>query len=50
PERGVYDRPAIEAIVDEALTCHVGFTDAEGRPVVIPTIHARSGDTLYFHG
>jgi hypothetical protein len=22
----------------------------EGSPVVIPTIHARVGDTLYFHG
>lgn len=50
PERGVYDRGAIDAIIDEALMCHVGFNDDEGRPVVIPTIHARAGDVLYFHG
>jgi len=49
PERGNYDRATIDAILDEALICHVGFV-VEGRPVVIPTIHARVGDHLYFHG
>src|SRR5438445_2046321 len=49
PERGHYDRATIHAILDEALICHVGFV-VEGRPVVIPTIHARVGDHLYFHG
>lgn len=49
PERGVYDRDAIYRILDEALICHVGFVH-EGHPFVIPTIHARSGDTLYVHG
>lgn len=49
PERGVYERAAIDAILDEALHCHLGFV-AEGRPVVIPTIHARDADTLYLHG
>lgn len=49
PERAVYDRTTIEAIVDEALICHVGFF-ANGSPVVIPTIHARVDDILYFHG
>ena len=48
-KRGVYDRETIEAIVDEALICHVGFV-VDGRPVVIPTIHTRVGDQLYFHG
>ncbi|CAN5288009.1 MAG: pyridoxamine 5'-phosphate oxidase family protein [Acidimicrobiia bacterium] len=48
-ERGVYDRAAIDAVLDEALICHVGFV-VEGGPVVIPTIHARSGDLLYLHG
>jgi len=47
--RGVYDREAIYAILDEALICHVGFV-VDGQPVVIPTIHVRVGDTLYFHG
>jgi uncharacterized protein len=49
PERGVYDRAEIHAILDEALYCHVGFA-SEGRPFVIPTIHARAGDVLYLHG
>jgi nitroimidazol reductase NimA-like FMN-containing flavoprotein (pyridoxamine 5'-phosphate oxidase superfamily) len=49
PERANYDRETIQAILDEALICHVGFV-VEGRPVVIPTIHARIGDHLYFHG
>ncbi len=49
PERGVYDRDVIDAILDEALICHLG-TVVDGRPRVIPTIHARVGDTLYVHG
>jgi uncharacterized protein len=49
PERGRYDRATIDAILDEALVCHAGFQD-EGRPFVIPMIHARAGDTLYLHG
>jgi uncharacterized protein len=49
PARGQYDPAAIAAIIDEALICHVGFV-VNGAPVVIPTIHTRVGDTLYFHG
>jgi uncharacterized protein len=49
PERGVYDREPIDAILDEALICHVGFV-VDGQPFVIPTIHARAGDVLYLHG
>jgi nitroimidazol reductase NimA-like FMN-containing flavoprotein (pyridoxamine 5'-phosphate oxidase superfamily) len=49
PERGVYDRRSIDAILDEALICHVGFVH-DAHPVVIPTIHARIDDTLYLHG
>ncbi len=47
--RGVYDRDMVYAILDEALICHAGFV-VDGAPVVIPTIHWRQGDTLYFHG
>ncbi|MET0801607.1 MAG: pyridoxamine 5'-phosphate oxidase family protein [Actinomycetota bacterium] len=50
PERGVYDRATVAAILDEALICHMGYVDTEGRPRVIPTIHARIGDVLYLHG
>ena len=49
PKRAVYDRAAIDAILDEGLICHVGFIDG-GQPFVIPTIHVRIGDTLYLHG
>src|SRR5437867_10847993 len=48
PDRGRYDRPTLDAILDEALICHVGFV-VDGRPVVIPTIHTRVDDHLYFH-
>jgi uncharacterized protein len=49
PERGVYEREAIDAILDEALICHVGFV-VEGQPYVIPMVLARDGDVLYLHG
>ena len=47
--RAVYDREAIYKILDEGLVCHVGFA-AEGQPFVIPTMFARVGDAIYFHG
>jgi nitroimidazol reductase NimA-like FMN-containing flavoprotein (pyridoxamine 5'-phosphate oxidase superfamily) len=50
PERGAYDRPTIDAILDEALICHVAWTTPEGGPRVIPTIHVRVGDLVYVHG
>jgi nitroimidazol reductase NimA-like FMN-containing flavoprotein (pyridoxamine 5'-phosphate oxidase superfamily) len=49
PERGRYDRETLDAILDEAFYCHVGFV-REGQPYVLPTIHARVGDRLYLHG
>jgi nitroimidazol reductase NimA-like FMN-containing flavoprotein (pyridoxamine 5'-phosphate oxidase superfamily) len=50
PERGSHDLAVIHEIIDTALVCHLGLTDADGHPVVVPTIHARIGDTLYVHG
>lgn len=50
PERGRHDRATVDAILDEALVCHLGVVDGEGRPFVVPTIHARDGDRLYLHG
>jgi nitroimidazol reductase NimA-like FMN-containing flavoprotein (pyridoxamine 5'-phosphate oxidase superfamily) len=49
PKRGRYDRETIDAILDEALLAHVGFVH-DGHPYVIPTLHARVGDVVYFHG
>lgn len=50
PELGVYEREQVHAILDEALICHIAYTGEDGDPRVIPTIHARIGDTLYLHG
>ncbi|MGH7857613.1 MAG: pyridoxamine 5'-phosphate oxidase family protein [Candidatus Binatia bacterium] len=47
--RGVYDRAAIHAILDEGLVAHVGFA-VDGQPFVMPTVYARIGDRLYLHG
>ena len=48
-QRGVYDRESIDKILDEGFVCHVGFS-VEGQPYVIPTLYARVGDKIYFHG
>ncbi len=49
PARGSYDRELIHSILDQGMVCHVGFV-VDGRPFVIPTLHVRLGDRLYFHG
>ncbi len=49
PQRGHFDRPTVDAILDEALVCHVGFV-VDAQPYVIPTIHARVGEVVYVHG
>ncbi|HEX5443617.1 MAG TPA: pyridoxamine 5'-phosphate oxidase family protein [Pirellulales bacterium] len=49
PQRAVYDRAAIDAILDEGLVCHVGFS-CDDRPFVIPTIYVRIGGQVYLHG
>ena len=48
-ERGRYDRATVDAILDEALLCHVGFA-VDGRPWVVPTAFARIDDHVYVHG
>ncbi len=49
PDRGAYERPVIDAILDEGLVCHLGFA-LDGQPFVIPTIHGRVDDVVYVHG
>lgn len=49
PARADYERATIDAILDEALIAHLGFA-VDGQPFVIPTLHARAGDTVYLHG
>lgn len=50
PNRAVYERETIEAILDQAPICHIATIDPAGYPVVIPTLHARIGEWLYIHG
>lgn len=47
--RVAYDRAAVHAVLDEAVVCCVGFV-VDGRPVVLPQLHARVDDVLYLHG
>lgn len=49
PARADYERATIDAILDEGLVAHLGFA-VDGQPYVIPTLHARVGDTVYIHG
>jgi len=44
-----YSKETVHAIIDEALFCHLGIIH-DGKPVVIPTIHARMSDQIVFHG
>ncbi|MGA9112185.1 MAG: pyridoxamine 5'-phosphate oxidase family protein [Candidatus Dormiibacterota bacterium] len=48
-ERARYDRATIDAILDEALICHLGVV-VDGEPLVLPTGFGRLGDILYLHG
>lgn len=48
-ERGSHDRALVDAILDEGLLCHVGFS-VGGSPYVLPTTYGRLGDELYLHG
>lgn len=49
PTRGVFDRETVNAILDEAHICHVGYV-VDGQPLVVPTLHWRVGDVLFLHG
>jgi nitroimidazol reductase NimA-like FMN-containing flavoprotein (pyridoxamine 5'-phosphate oxidase superfamily) len=49
PDRGAYDRPTIDAILDEGLVCHVGLA-IDGQPYVLPMNYGRDGDRLVLHG
>lgn len=50
PKRGRYDRATIDAILDQAIVAHVGWTGEDGQPYATPTIAWRVGDRLYWHG
>ncbi len=48
-EKAAYDRQTVHAILDSAIFASVGFVE-DGRPVVVPMIFGRDGETLYLHG
>lgn len=48
-DRGRYDRATVDAILDEALVAHVGFS-LDGHTCVLPMTYARVDDVLYLHG
>lgn len=48
-DRASYDAAVVNAIIDEALFCHVSFV-VDGHPFALPTAHARIDDTVYLHG
>ena len=49
PQRGHYDAETIYSILDEALICHVAFTQGN-EPFVIPSLYARLDDSILLHG
>jgi nitroimidazol reductase NimA-like FMN-containing flavoprotein (pyridoxamine 5'-phosphate oxidase superfamily) len=49
PQRASYDRALVNAILDEAMVCHVGFA-VDGQPFVLPMAYARLDECLYLHG
>jgi hypothetical protein len=48
--RAAYDRPTVDAILDQGIVCHVGLQTDAGYPVVIPLAYGRVGDEVYLHG
>ncbi len=49
PQRGSFERDTVNAILDAAFLCHIGFV-VDGQPFVIPTSYARVNDELFIHG
>jgi nitroimidazol reductase NimA-like FMN-containing flavoprotein (pyridoxamine 5'-phosphate oxidase superfamily) len=49
PKKASYDTEVIHQILDEAWVCHVAASVRE-KPVALPTLHLREGNTIYLHG
>jgi nitroimidazol reductase NimA-like FMN-containing flavoprotein (pyridoxamine 5'-phosphate oxidase superfamily) len=49
PKKASYDTKVIHEILDEAWVCHVAASVRE-KPVALPTLLLREGDTIYVHG
>ncbi len=48
-DKEIHDQNAIEATLEEAPVCRVGFA-VENEPYVVPMTYAYLGGRLYFHG
>lgn len=49
--REVFDRDAVNALLDSEYVAHVGFVDADiNEPFVIPMAYARDKDRILLHG
>ena len=48
-DRQVFDRDALNEILDNATIAHVGFV-RDGEPIVLPVGIGRDGETLLIHG
>jgi nitroimidazol reductase NimA-like FMN-containing flavoprotein (pyridoxamine 5'-phosphate oxidase superfamily) len=48
-QKANYDERIVFEILDEARLCHVAAT-VKGKPVALPTLHAREKRTLFLHG
>lgn len=49
PEKQVFDRDALNALLDEAIVGHVAVVRGD-QPVVLPVGIGRDGDTILIHG
>jgi nitroimidazol reductase NimA-like FMN-containing flavoprotein (pyridoxamine 5'-phosphate oxidase superfamily) len=49
PEKQVFDREALNALLDEAIVGHVAVV-RDGQPIVLPVGIGRDGDSLLIHG
>lgn len=48
-DKGRYDSETVHRILDAGLVAQVAFVEA-GKPVVVPMIYGRDGETVYLHG
>ena len=50
-DREVFDRDAVNALLDSEYVAHVGFVDSDvNEPFVIPMAYARDNDRILLHG
>ncbi len=50
-DREIFDRDAVNALLDSEYVAHVGFIDADiNEPFVIPMAYARDNDRILLHG